>query len=314
MARIGEQVTAIRSAGRTGATLGRLLALFGAIASAACGDLATAPVTPSVVARGSTPLPYGGCALGADGKTYLCEPIDSQTPPVSGECDPTWWTPECGACMSSTVSGPELQGLSGCPDGGGTGPGGGTTDPGSGTGGGFVPPTEPPPPADTCHTDDPTLNDPVVQAGFTDLWTRSDPLAESQWERREQGAWIVQTAAGLEIVPWTEVTNEPCRIRPHYGSFSIPANAIAWVHTHPFWLDEVQYACEPEGTDENGSPRYARYNGFPNSQDIALAHAINESLGQVLPAYTIDGDKINRFTATSEVTTSEGSRYNRCGY
>jgi hypothetical protein len=44
----------------------------------------------------------------------------------------------------------------------------------------------------------------------------------------------------------------PCTISPHVGTFSIPTNATAWIHTHPFTEGEVQTSCEPIGYDANG--------------------------------------------------------------
>jgi hypothetical protein len=157
------------------------------------------------------------------------------------------------------------------------------------------------------------LNDPVTEAAFAALWANSNPDAP-QSQRVEQAAWIVQTQYGLAYVSWTNADFGPCTITPHVGTFSIPANAIGWVHTHPFTEGELQTACEPIGYDAYGQPVYGTYNKFPNEADIELAAAINTSLGRNIDAYTIDQGSIVRFVATSSTAVSTYSPYGRCGY
>lgn len=171
--------------------------------------------------------------------------------------------------------------------------------------------TEPEP--DTCVTNDPVINDPVVETAFADLWANSNPDAP-QSERVEQAAWIVQTEYGLEIVPWTNTDFGPCTITPHIGTFGIPPDAIGWIHTHPFTEGELQTSCEPIGYDSNGQPIHGTYSSFPNQDDIELAAAINGSLGRNIDAYTIDQSRIVRFVATSSSTMSVYSPSGRCGY
>lgn len=80
--------------------------------------------------------------------------------------------------------------------------GGGTTSPvapASGGGGGG---SEPPPDSTAdkpCATRDSILNSPAVQAGFTDLWSKSNPDAEMS-QRYEKGGWIIRDATGRYTV------------------------------------------------------------------------------------------------------------------
>lgn len=300
----------------------RLAAFLLPLIVMACGDLPTAGRLPDLPSAG--PLLSGECTKQADG-SYLCPPVSSG--PGDGDtCDPYHY--DCGeddCIMSSGPGDPEEATVQGCP-GGGEGGGGSIGDPGhggGGGGGGSSPPQCPDfdpdcgydeePQPDTCVTNDPVLNDPVTEAAFAQLWANSN-VSAPQPERREQAAWIVQTQFGLQVIPWTDADFGPCTISPHVGTFSIPTNAIAWVHTHPFTEGELQTSCEPIGYDAYGQPIHGTYSKFPNESDIELAAAINESLGRNIDAYTIDQGNIVRFMATSSTTVSAYSPYGRCGY
>lgn len=128
--------------------------------AAACGDV---PTQPDILAANAaitdepafnqTPQ---GCVTAKDG-VCLLSPIVVDGGGGDPDCD-MWWTPSCGECMTGTISGPDdMQGLAGCPDGGGTG-GSIGSDPGGGGGGGSgsggsTPP--PPCPDDDCSSDPP---------------------------------------------------------------------------------------------------------------------------------------------------------------
>lgn len=301
----------------------RLAAILLPLILVACGDLPTT-ARPVPDLSGAGPALSGDCTKQADG-SYLCPPISSDP---GDECDPYHY--DCGEddCIASTGPGdPEEATVQGCGPGSG---GGDPTDPGEGGGGGGgggggTNPPEPQCPdwdpncsyeelePDTCVTNDPVINDPVVEAAFAQLWANSNPNAP-QPERLEQAAWIVQTSYGLDIIPWTNADFGPCTISPHVGTFSIPTNAIAWIHTHPFTEGEVQTSCEPIGYDGNGQPIHGTYDKFPNQEDIELAGLINESLGRNIDAYTIDQANVVRFLATSTTTVASYSPYGRCGY
>lgn len=125
----------------------RLCGLVCLLLAAACGDMPTQPDLPAADVAATEGPAYNetpqGCV--SDGVCTL-EPIV-----VGGGggsepgCD-MWWKPSCGdTCMTSTISGPDMQGLSGCPGGGGSG--GGPGGPGAPGGGGTpVPPPDSPPP------------------------------------------------------------------------------------------------------------------------------------------------------------------------
>ncbi|HEY0018041.1 MAG TPA: hypothetical protein VGC13_17125 [Longimicrobium sp.] len=276
------------------------------------------------------PALSGDCTRQADG-SYRCPPISSDP---GDECDPYHY--DCGGddCIASTGPGDlEDATVQGCTGGGGSGGGGTIGDPndpggdggggGGGGGGGTRPAPQCPdwdpdcgyeePEPDTCVTNDPVINDPVVETAFAELWANSNPSAP-QHQRVEQAAWIVQTASGLNVVTWTNADFGPCTISPHIGTFSIPTDAIAWIHTHPFTEGEVQTSCEPIGFDANGQPIHGTYDKFPNEDDIELAGLMNQSLGRNIDAYTIDQGNIVRFLATGTTTVSSYAPYGRCGY
>lgn len=303
---------------RTG--LSRTWALLFALLLSACGDFGTLPVLDRPV--GGDVLMSGDCVPNSEG-IYVCPPISGGG--VGGECDLYHY--DCGGddCLSSAITSDEM-GLQGCPGGGGSGAGGGAIGDGAGPGGGgggggLVPPSCPDydpscdseSPPDSCATSDPVVNDAVVQSAFTQLWNNSNPDAP-QGERLEQAAWIVQTPNGLQIVPWTDATFGPCTITPNIGTFTIPPNAVGWIHTHPFRTGEFQTSCEPIRYDASGAPVHGTYSSFPNPDDIRLSGLINASLGRDIPSYTMDQRVIIRFVASSTTTVEAISQYGRCGY
>jgi hypothetical protein len=108
------------------------------VLTSACAETPTNPAMGRVQAAG--PSHADQCVLSPDGKSFLCSPIDSQTPPYEGECAAGTWSVGCGQCMYSVTPSPDQQTLSGCPDGR-TGPGLGS--PGPGDPGGSIPPPGP---------------------------------------------------------------------------------------------------------------------------------------------------------------------------
>lgn len=180
----------------------RLAAVLSPLILVACGDLPTSGPLPDASAAGR--LLSGECTKQTDG-SYLCPPVtnDPVEPP-----DP---------CMELTGnSDHESTTVQSCPPSGGDGgtspaPGGGSKGGGdTPIGGGGTPgpaPTQPPPlemeQPDTCATNDPVVNDAVVEAAFAELWRNSNPFAP-QSERVEQAAWVVQTQYGLENRPVDE--------------------------------------------------------------------------------------------------------------
>lgn len=182
---------------------------------------------------------------------------------VIGRCDPWTSLDWCGGnCIESSLGSPDddHQAPASCPIGGGGIPGSGSAGGGS-PGGGTPPPSGPgdcptaaesicpmEPPPDTCATGNQVVDNPVVEAAFAQLWAASNPDS-AQAKRREQAAWIVRSPAGtLEIIPFTDVDYAPCTVTPRIGRFTIPSNAVGWVHTHPFTRGEVQTSCRAIGT------------------------------------------------------------------
>lgn len=149
----------------------RLCGLVCLLLLAACGDLPTQPDLPAAdvavtpgPAYNATPQ---GCVTAKDG---VC-PLDPIV--VDGGSDPDcdmWWEPSCGdTCMTNTISGPDdMQGLSGCPDGGG-GFGGGPGGPGGGG-------TPAPPPDSTP----PPLNDGICTAAENGTMCEGEDRPECQ--------------------------------------------------------------------------------------------------------------------------------------
>jgi hypothetical protein len=272
-----------------------LSALALLLLAAACSDAPTSPIT----------------TLGTGPREGVW------IPPEPGECDPyqdiNWCEddPGDGPCTTSQPSTDEPEeyvGSEACTPGGG--PGGGDGDD--------------TPAADTCQTGDAVLDDPMVKAGLADLWQRSNPDAP-QSQRVEQSAWIVQNSDGsYGVRPMTNISQQgPCSVN---GSLLAPANAVAWVHTHPFRRGEEQISCgafqrwdSARGSwvdvlGPDGRPDYPEYQNQPSADDRALLSSINRGrkTGQpVIAGVVLDKDQTTAFT---EKVTAPQTAFPRCGY
>jgi hypothetical protein len=91
-----------------------------------------------------------------------------------------------------------------------------------------------------------------------------------------------------------DVTSNACSFA---GDVTVPAGAVAYVHTHPFTLNE--YVAVP-------GCALGYYDGLASTTDRQQASAIG------LPGYIIDADQIRRFTGTSAPANEPVKA--RCGY
>jgi hypothetical protein len=229
-----------------------------------------------------------------------------------GECDPYLdanWCKDSGICeMSGPTPPDDSLSVQSCP-GGGTG------------GGGTAPPAPPAP--DTCKTSNPLVDDPAVQAGFKDLWTRSR-ISEPQAQRLETVAWIIRSPDGtLSLANFEYTERGPCGAN---GNWYPPPGAIAVVHTHPFAAREEMVVCGPlkrplpnggwaDIVRPDGRPVYQRYSNQPSWPDRDLINNVINRIRRAegkepLDAYVIDHERITRygFNGLKDVP------YNRCGY
>lgn len=265
-----------------------LLFLLPLLAFSGCGD--REPVGTSVDEHGpALTLEEGQCDWGG------IYPQCTQPPGTGIECPAL--DPNCsGGGIPQTPDGP-------------TGPGGGEEN---------EPDPEQP---DTCNTGNALLDDEDVQAGFSTLWEQSNPDA-AQSERREAGGWIVTDGVGgYDVVPMTDVTAGPCSLTPHDGyAPNPPANAVGWVHTHPFEFNEPAVSCAEFNYGGNGMIVSRRYPGTASADDAIIGDRINTRLAamgkQPVDGYVLDKDGIQRFRP---VGLNNGGKIDyrtikRCGY
>ncbi|HEX2202765.1 MAG TPA: hypothetical protein VHG91_05695 [Longimicrobium sp.] len=208
--------------------------------------------------------------------------------------------------------------------GGGDVGGGGGSGGGSGGGGGALP--DDPFPGDTvpsdtaCRATGDTLVDKTqVQDAFSTVWAGSNAEARDQWTRRERGGWIVKTATGYAFQEFTDWRSEACAMVPmSAAALDSPANAVAWVHSHPFELDEIQMSCKRIDRS-TGLVTVPTYRGVPSRDDVRVGDEINarrsvRGLGKI-DGFVIDKDGIQRFMPLG----LEGGRFDyaaidRCAY
>lgn len=168
------------------------------------------------------------------------------------------------------------------------------------------------------------LDDPAVRQVLWNLWQQSNADAP-QTQRLEQAAWIVLNADGsLGMAPFTDLTEQgPCAVN---GNMLAPANAVAWVHTHPFRRGEELVVCgaykrlDPAGNwidviGPDGRPDYPEYDNRPSADDRAVLEAINDFRKQhnldLLSGVIIDHDRTTAFT---EDAAEQPRPFPRCGY
>lgn len=194
----------------------------------------------------------------------------------------------------------------------GTGINPGTEDSYTPEGGG----SEMPPPDSTdekpCNTSDPVLNSLAVQAGFEDLWSRSNPDAEMS-QRREKGGWIIQSGTAYVFEPWPDSwTIGPCGLDLPETT-TAPAGAIGYVHTHPYKRDELLTSCDHLVlTFGNGQTMavYEKYKNAPSDPDGEAASRWG------IAGYIIDKNRITRYVGTPTGTDKYRvtAQHGRCGY
>lgn len=81
-----------------------------------------------------------------------------------------------------------------------------------------------------------------------DLWEKSNPIEPGgdYHNSKEHGGWIVQDGDSYELVEWTNVVANECKIDPPPFS-SAPIETVGAVHTHP--LAPGEYSAGACGTD-----------------------------------------------------------------
>lgn len=168
-------------------------------------------------------------------------------------------------------------------------------------------------PTDTadCATGDPIIDSPAVQAGFEDIWKRSNPEAPMS-QRIERGGWVIRTATGYAFQAWPDVWSiNQCGIDVPAGTMP-PAGAVAWVHTHPYAYREKMTGCESLTLRVGGQLMtvYQDYLNQPSDYDGEV------STGWNLAGYVIDKAGISEFVGdpASQYKVRIVERVNRCGY
>lgn len=156
---------------------------------------------------------------------------------------------------------------------------------------------------------DPLLSSPAVQEGLREMWNLSNVEAPNIVDRHEWGAWITHdaTTGEYDLEPWPEGEHIPCQLA--FSGLELPANAVAWVHTHPYATTELQRGCEQ--THANIDVAYRR-GALPG--DKAFARRLNAAIpGLGENGYVLDKHGIFKFRASTRDAKTE-STYDRCGY
>ena len=163
-----------------------------------------------------------------------------------------------------------------------------------------------------CVTKDSILNSQYVDSILNALWKeskapRSGPLSA----RIEAGGYLTRKNG---VYGWIRAEGPPlgsCKLRHQLPN---PADSVvAWIHTHPIYEKESFVdVCQNESYRKpDGTP--LRYEGRVDAPDVGWLQQVVGKIGKSIPAYTIDGDGINKFD-TNTVPGTRGIRTARCGY
>lgn len=162
-----------------------------------------------------------------------------------------------------------------------------------------------PPDAVPCNTNgaEPILDDANFEFSASALWQQTNYSPETpQSERLEQYAWIVQSADGYVFVPMG-VPPAPCGPEGEIEVGPAPEGTVAWIHTHPWAVGDMQTTCGEVPT---------LYYGAPSDADVATSHTLN------LPGYIMDATQITKFDGRGETVpapvNSIVNTVERCGY
>ena len=164
----------------------------------------------------------------------------------------------------------------------------------------------------------PEISNFVMDSVMNDLWESSNYSPSTPDSlRREQGGFIIRTINGADTTygfkKFTYSGTKPCSVRP---DATVPAGAVAWIHTHPWKLQEPQESCDHLRipTTTGFINRALNYNGEASDDDNDVAEmfgaALAPPLTDGLPGYILDVDGINKFNRHKV----PGVRFNRCSF
>lgn len=144
----------------------------------------------------------------------------------------------------------------------------------------------------SCATLDPVLDSPAVQERMRELWWRAGYTAATpQADRREVGAWVIRDPDGAYRLELWDAAGS-CRMMVPGAE---PAGVVAFMHTHPWKVNEPVRSC---------GARVQPYRGMPSERDMQTAER------RAQPGYILDADGIRHFGGPHTVVRS----YDRCGY
>lgn len=160
-----------------------------------------------------------------------------------------------------------------------------------------------------CNTGDDILDDSGIQESLSSIWEASS-VGGIMSARKEQGGWIVENNGSFSFVPYPDDWQRTaCGIQsPSDWLSDVPDNAVAMVHTHPFYQGEdTRSVCGDEGE--------ASYQGGPSWDDCkVLTEIASETNNFALEGYVIDGNNISKYNWKSVANTENIEKYVRCGY
>lgn len=163
-----------------------------------------------------------------------------------------------------------------------------------------------------CVTGDAILDNSSIQQSFSNIWGASNAALTGvpMSGRKEQGGWIVNNNGKYSFVPFpSSWGGTPCGISGPANWFDyFPSNAVALVHSHPFYIGEDNRSvCGKDGGE-------ASYTGGPSEEDAWALFKYAKDKGKYLDGYIIDGNRIHKYNWKTAWVGNNIVHFIRCGY
>lgn len=173
-----------------------------------------------------------------------------------------------------------------------------------------------------CETGDPNIDNEATEKALKEMWDKSNPDEQDEFNRIEQGGWILKDPISQQMVfqefpsSWVRT---PCAI-VFPQNIVIPSDAVGMLHTHPFTRNEKMYSCLGvskvliQQFPNTFNQVVKKYNNQPSPNDIDIIKGFKNA-GIDIDGYIIDKQGIIKYDETAKQNDpSTFDKKGRCAY